>query len=354
MKNTFIILLLIACVACQNKSTQTSHAKEAVSVVDIKGTQILKDYFEIQEVYVVDSLLLAKNNRKSITKLFSVFDKKGKLLVRFGKAGKGPSDFEKEVLFSNQVQRNKEGDICIWLYEINYHRMRMINLSKTIYAKTVVIEKEIVIEVPFLEDPQTPFYVNSSLIVENASNLNMNMYKLCFYNPQIKKITKRVDLLPQLEKPSNDMVAIQYDYNYLFSNTLSYQPEKGFVAVMYKMDRIDFMNIKGEITKTIAKGIAAKSVAKFSDFPKKGDRIIYYVDLITDAENVYTLYNGKNPFKSLNQKDNVIKIYDWSGNLKAVFNPQEPLIKIAVDAKNNMIYGVTEDYDVYKYNVRLP
>ncbi len=294
---------------------------------------------------------MSKNNVNSNKKAFSVFNKAGKLLVRFGRIGQGPNDFEQQVIFSNQIQRNKKGDICIWLYEINHYRMRMVNLSKTIKNKTVIIEKEI--DVAGLGDPFTPYYINSSLIVGNISNLDLNMDKLRFYNPITKKVVKRVALLPQVEKPSNDMAEIQYNYNFLFTNLLSYQHQKGFVAVMCSMDRMDFMDLHGNITKTIANGIAQKSSASFSDFPKDKDRIVYCCEMTTTDKYVFVLYNGKNNFRNINRKDNVIKVYDWNGRLKSIFNPNEPLIQIAVDEAENIIYGVTEDYDVYKYKVKL-
>ncbi len=349
MKKIIVVCFVLSLFTCQKGTKTTDQSKKKVAKIEIKGQQILKEHFEIQQIYVVDSLLVVKNNNTT-ERLFSVFNRKGEFLTGFGRIGQGPDDFESQTAYSKQISYNKSGDICIWLYELNYQRLRLVNLSKTIVSKSAVIEKTITI--PSSLNFMNPYCIDSTLIVGNVINLDMKMDKLRFYNPISKETVKRVPLLPNVETDKKDMTTIQYDYNSLFVNFLNYQPNRGFVTALCAINRMDFMNLKGEITKTVSdNSLDDKNTYKLSHFPKDSERIVYNCHMTTTANYVLTLYNGINNDENLDFKNNVIRVFDWNGKEKLCLKPSEPLMFIAFDEVNDVLYGVTEDYDVFKYKL---
>ncbi len=338
-------LLLFAC-----KTDKKQEQKKEVAKIVIKGEQILKEYIEPQIIYVVDSLLLTKNN-PTAKKLFSVFNKNGKLLTSFGRVGQGPNDFGAMVMYYNQVTYNKAGDICIWLYEMNYKRMRKINLSKTVKEKTVIIEQTIPI-LPSLNF-MSPYYINSDLIVGNINNMDLHMDKLRFYNPISRKVEKRVPLLPKVQLETKDAATILTEYNSLFVNALGYQPEKGFVSVFANINRMDFLNLKGEITKTILDNtLDDKITYELSDFPKDAERVVHNFFMTTTSNYIITIYNGVDSYKNIDWKNNVIRVFDWNGEEKFSLKPTESLMFIAYDEANAILYGITDEFDIFKYDLK--
>lgn len=345
MKQIILLVLFLGVIACQTQK------KESQPMVEkLKGEQILQEYFEIENIFVVDSLLITKNH-KSSSRLFSIFGKNHNLIMGFGQLGAGPLDFENEVYFNNQVYYNNNHDICIWLYEIHHHRLRLVNISKTIKNRTIVIEKEVDIK-PNL-NMENLFYIDSLLVVGNVNNMDVYMDKLRFYNPVSKKLEKTIPLSPKVKLGKNRNINwIQYEYNSLFVNKLSYQDRKGFVAGMVEMDRIDFMNSDGVILKTVSGNRLYEKSSVFSDFPKGNKKTVFYLDVVALKKNVYTLYNGKDTYENINLNNNVVKVYNWEGVLVKCFAPTEPLYKIAVDEIDNILYGVSEDDNkIYKYDL---
>lgn len=348
MKKYILLLLLFIIISCQSKKNKSQGGDD--ELLEIKGEQVLQERFMIQDIFVVDSLLITKNH-KSASHLFSIFDKRENLIMEFGQLGVGPLDFEEEVRFNNQIYYNENNDICIWLYEIHHHRLRLVNISKVIKERSVCIEREVDIKPNLnLEDL---FYIDSTLVIGNVNNLDIDMDKLRFYNPILGKMEKTVALSPKVKNDNKkDISTIQYDYNSLFINRLRCHSSKGLVAVMMEMDRMDFMNMKGEITQTITNSSAKKNAYRLSDFPKGSKRKVFYLDVATANKNVYTLYNGKDTYETLNLKNNVIKIFDWEGKLRKCLKPQESLFRIAIDEENAVLYGVSDDdYKIYKYDL---
>ncbi len=338
-------LLLFACTKEKKKVT-----KEKKPILEIQGKQIFQKNIEIQKIFVVDSLLIAKNHPSS-KKLFSVFTKKEELLGSFGQIGQGPNDFDKYTSFFNQSFYNKKGNICIWLYERNYHRLRLINISKTIQNKTVAIEKEV--NVPPNLNMKTVYYVTPELIVGNISNLDVNMDRLRFYNPILNKIEKRIPLFPKVKKDKKDITTIMYDYNYLFSNKLCFNSNKGFVCAMSIVDRIDFISMKGEITKTISdRKINEDREYNFSHFPARLNRTVYNYGITTSDNYILVVYNGVNSYSNMDMTNNIIKIYTWNGNEKIWIKPTEPLRRIAFDEANSILYGIDENFNLFKYELK--
>ncbi len=342
----FFTIGLFSC-QCTTKTGEESFKK---GIVEIKGKSFLKDYFEIKKIYVVDSLLVTRNNRGS-KKLFSVFNRKGKLLMKFGQVGQGPNDFESYTKYNNQWFHNDAGDVCIWLYERNHHRLRMVNLSKTVQSKNVNIEKEVNIP-PYL-NLISPYYVNFTLIVGNISNLDTQMDKVRFFNPILNKVEKKLTLLPKVKRETRDITKIQYDYNSLFVNQLCYHPSRGFVDATQAINRLDFISLDGEVTKTIlGSDIDDDELYNLSHFPKRFERMVYYYTMTTTDKYVFTVYNGVDKLKNINRKNHIIRVFDWEGIEKLRLKPVEPLRTVAFDEVNSILYGVDENYDVFKYDLK--
>lgn len=331
---TFLLSLLLA-ISCTKKKNSLSIKEEKLF-----GKKIFENKYNIFNTYFLDDLLLIRNIPDKNTPVFSLFKTEGEKYIHiadFGKTGNGPNEFENEVYYTNQYN-NQNGEIKIWVYEMNRSKYSQINISKTLKTRKVILDEEIRIK-PGLSF-QDLFLIDDNRIVGNSDNLSIKMSRLTFYNPFLDSVTKRIELDTKIENlKKNDLNYTQQSYNPIFLNILRFNSKKNkLVSAMVSLDKIDIFDENGNLEKSIfnSENIVSE-VEEYISNPKT-----YYSDLVLTDNFIYTLYSGdftSNYYdKSTSTK---IKIYDWNYNLKAVFDLSESLNFISVDEKNKKIIGVS-------------
>mgnify|MGYP000495302338 CR=1 FL=1 len=337
-KNIILILITTLFIVSCNKSKKQGTISS--KIYNLKGTNIFKDKFNIYNTYFIDSLLLIRNmpdKNSSVFSLFKVDQDSYSHIYDFGKIGDGPSEFENEVYYTNQFY-TLNGELKIWVYEMNKTKYSLINITKTLEREKVILDKEIRIK-PGLSY-QDLFYINENKIVGNSDNLSLKMKRLTFYNPILDTVSKSIKLNTKIKNlKKNDLNYTQQSYNPIFLNILRYNSKKEkLVSAMVSMDKIDIFNTDGDLEKSIFnKNNKIKEVKDYESNPKT-----FFADMVLTNDYIYTLYSGELTSdyygKSLPTK---IKVYDWNYDLKAVINIKESLNFISVDEENAKIVGVS-------------
>ncbi|RBW59557.1 hypothetical protein DS884_07425 [Tenacibaculum sp. E3R01] len=347
LKKTLLLGLIII-YSCQISDKNKKEIKASL----IKGKEIFKDKFNIQNVYLVDSLVLVKNISTKEGYLFSIFknDDEHTPIHNFGKIGDGPNEFEESVYYTSQYTTDSDG-IKLWVYEMNRNKFSQINLTKSIDTKSIVISQSIRLK-PGLSFKEL-YFINDNNIVGNQDNLTLKMNRLKFYNPLNNSITKNVELLTKIDNPKkNDINYTQQNYNTLFLSTMRYNKKQNkLVSAMVSMDKIDVFNTNGTFIKSIDN--IKTPIKDIEEYNRKAK--IFNADLFLTDKYIYALYSGDSMSDYFEKSSPTrIKIYDWNYNLKHVLSTNESLNFITVDQENKTIIGVSILQEkTMKYHIKI-
>lgn len=352
-KNNYIfsvfIIFSIFFFACEKQTGEIS------KTYSLNGKEIFENTHNIENAYILDSLLLIKNYAIKDSFAFSLYvpstNNSYKHLLDFGRIGNGPGEFEDQVYYTTQYSSQR--DLKIWVYELNENKYSLINLSNTLKNKEMAIDKVIRIKpgVSF----QTLFFINDETIIGNVNNLDLKMDRLRVYDAVHDTVVKKVKLFPEIKNPKkNDFVFTQNDYNTIFISDLKYHPKKNkLVSSMYAMDRIDVFDLNGNIEHSINNH--KKRILNVIDYAKRNEIRIYHYGLALTDNFIYSLHNGGELFSDITDKNlhNKIKVYDWSYNLKFTMNLDEYISYITVDEEKGTLIGVSSaEEKILKYNIK--
>ena len=348
-RNIFIIALVLTVISsCQKESKKQPEAKQ----YNLIGEKIFEEKFNLYDAYIIDDYLLVKNISGKDGFAFSLYsNNKGTFtpILDLGKMGSGPYEFETEVYYTNQFVK-ENGDLKIWLYEINKNKYSLINLTESISNKTTTVERFIRVK-PGLSF-QDIYFLSDEKIIGNVDNLKPKMSRLLIYNPSDNSVVKTVGLMEDIENPKkNDLGYTQMNYNPIFLNLLRYHPKKKkFVSGMVSMDKIDIFDTDGNLENSIDE--RTKKIQTVDDF--LDDQRVFNADVELTDNHIYVLYSGELSDeyygKSLPTK---VKVYDWDYNLKYTANLDASVNFITVDEKNDYIIGVSiTEEKILKYNLK--
>ncbi|MCH2032516.1 MAG: TolB-like 6-bladed beta-propeller domain-containing protein [Tenacibaculum sp.] len=340
-KNNFKIIPLylfafLAIASCVSKEAKNN---EVISEISLNGRNVFEDKFNLQNLYLIDSLVLTKNLANKEGSLFSVYNNNDEYehLFDFGSIGDGPNEFEAGVYCTTQFERDNDG-IKFWVFEMNRNKLSQIDLTSTLEKKSLVISKSIRLR-PGLSFKEV-FHVTQNVIIGNPDNLSLKMNQLVIYDGLNNRVSKNIPFPFDFEnQKSNDINHTQQNYNALFINNLRYNQRRNkLVSGMISIDKIDIFNTDGSLYKSLMnEGDKAFDFDANMKEPKG-----FNVDVQLGDKYIYVLYSGdsmSNYFE--NSTPTKIKIFDWGLNLKHVLKTDASLNFISVDENHKKIIGIS-------------
>lgn len=115
-------------------------------------------------------------------------------------------------------------------------------------------------------------------------------------------------------------------------------------GVLDQVEIIDLLNSKNNISAVIS-----ENTLTWNDFRKKNiDEIKEYFLSQPRCNEKYIIALHNN-----NDYEKELLLIDWEGNGIAKLKLKEDLIDFDIDWEQNIIYGITEDEEVYKYNIDI-
>lgn len=273
-------------------------------------------------INVAGNYLLMKTGEAN--KIITVYDLDGKYVGAFGNIGNARNEFTEGYSMNNQCINGN-----VWGRDRNVRKLYSFSIDASLKAKTPVIAKSFDVE----HGANNAFYVNDTTIVYDCASVDNISLKTV--NP-VTKTSQGIELF----KPQQDAMNI-----YAMRSAINL--EKGVIAMgMQFVNQMNFISIKGQDKKSVSLYKDATIVENYED------RTIYYGCVAPTDKYVCALYANlpmKNIMKGMpapNPRE--IHVFDWDGNFRKKIVLKENVSIITFDKNNNM-YGLTEDGEVYKY-----
>jgi hypothetical protein len=345
---TGIMIILSSC----NQREKETESVFSETEKQLNGTVLIeeKELLDPWTIRVMDSLLVVGNsNGLPLIEIYNRFSKK--LLCSFLTKGEGPL----EVLALSQLQNNGKK-----LFISDLFSRRMLSVDKGGIDKG-----EVTVE-PFfnlngcsdeiIEVVKKNAYLNEKYnIVSTADNrgrlglINRKDKTMSFFYP----FTESEVLFSELSS---------YINNDLFSFDMTVCSQNNRVALSTHMaDILDIFEYKEDKLLSVwhhqtflPNGI--KILTFENTFPQAfytQKSKIGYFDITSSNKNVYALFGGASEEEGVHFYANRIRVFDWNGENRFEIRTDYPLKRIAVDAEDRFIYGISHDDDESPVIVRF-
>lgn len=277
----------------------------------------------VQNQYAIWSDPLNSDNQFHIVDLYV-----NKEIGKFGNIGNGPEEFVTPDFF---VSSNNE----IIVYDMNNDKMSVYSIDSINRGKKALVS--------FYKQKTKGF----TRIIETESK------QLIYFNPNNKKPfqTEKGDIFG--EYPFNEKEEVQNNYNILQGN-IAYNPDRKlfvystisfpYMAIYKKnKDKFDLIReYKEDISYSISEGKLILNKKKMGMM-----EITLTKDFIVALQRDYR-YDQTDETKvgrDFNKLPHTLFVYDYKSNLKKIIDLKLPILRIASDSKNNMVYAITLNPD---------
>lgn len=249
---------------------------------------------------------------------------KGNFFVK----GEGPDEF---LTFSIL---NQEQDSVLYVQDFQRKVLYGIDMAATISGQQSIIEKRI--DYNAFTDPLQVFYCSDSLLLVKDVDFNNGV---CYYkyNPY-SRYKERIKVYHSMVRPA--------DLDYIMSIADGLKPDaKMIVSLTGTLNQIDILNLEdstANLSFTTSKDLITLEDVKTSERENRD----YYLSLPKSSDTlIFALYQqrgGKKEFHVIN----------WSGQALFRLGVNEDLRDFSIDWKQERLYGITTNDEVYSYNLK--
>ena len=330
---------MIGLIAC-NQHSKNIFAEREVLIEKFKEERKLVYEIFLSEIYgyfdivsLNDQLLLFSRLREN---LFTVYDTQGDSIGSFGTIGQGPNELLNNR-WTGQSNIDSTGN-KIWINDVSNARLVEINITKSLIENHCVFEK--IIKTPSLSI--NCFFDNDSiLIIEQQGAQN---YKLFGVNTLSNNNLFNQDVyLKNSENPFSIYKSI-INVNSKFTKVLFVMQSLNMVNIF----DIETMNRKSFVIDKSYRPMLVNALDRNTKLPKW----VYYIDAVATTDRIYTLYLNQSYEESFAvEKEMEIHVFSWDGEALFRYKIDNYLEAIAVDEKNQYIYGLGLDEILYKYKI---
>lgn len=260
-----------------------------------------------------------------------------KEIGKFGNIGNGPEEFVTPDFF---VSSEKE----ITVYDMSDDKMCVYSIDSISKGKKALVS--------FSRQKTKGF----TRIIESGDK------QLVYFNPENKEPfqTDKGDIFGKY--PFDEIGEIQNNYNILQGN-IAYNPDRKLLVyttisfpymAIYQKDKDKFSLLreyKGDINYSISENkiILDREKSGMMEMTLTKD---YIVTLQRDYRKDQT--NETKVGRDFNQLPQTLFIYDYRSNLKRIIDLKTPILRIASDTKNNLVYAITLNPDFVIVKCELP
>jgi|GEM_PF-6553181 hypothetical protein len=356
-----LLLLITGCANSDNKSGSQSKELSIFDVILLDAEVINteeNEIYRISQVSLVDTLLVIS----SLTdhKLLSTYDHDGYPLNTYGTFGRGPNDIKVPIpRFYDSVVLND--DTYLSSYNMNSMNLDVLNLSRTIDEKKVVIDHTI--ELPKSLFPVIkPYYINNELVVAYYNDTDMKVLNgksgLTTYYPNTGRFSTIQFPLFSFDQPEleNDF-EYQLAYQGINAWLSDFNSSKNRIVLAHALGSQIFVYEIQNDSLNLIKDFHYGNVQQDSEFNyskfKDGDGLARkFIDIQATNDFIY-LNVSKEPLDQISYGDEnreLIKL-DYDGNLitKYQFPDSLKIEFFTVNESKSLFYGIDVSQDkLYK------
>ncbi|TFV93599.1 hypothetical protein E4S40_15260 [Algoriphagus kandeliae] len=344
--NLFLTLLFLNCTSREiSDNILYFSEKDLPTVKKLEGEK-----YEIQEIVNPRSVFLKEDfiiviERKNVrdSKFHLIDLKTGEYLRSKGVDGMGPG----EVTVITQIEDTGEPG-KVWAYDPEIRKFSKYNINDS----SRLAEEE-------FKSPETSFFLTTIAWTKNETLFGSTVDGWSKYLHLTKKgdtlalLGNWADMIKNKDLP-NGYLAEELDANLisnLFQGIIKSNSSKShLVEVGTFVDYIDIIDIEEKNILTIygpSKDIQDFTIGYSMSYqmPDFGtNSTLRYLDVYPGKKSFFALFSGKS-FRELSNPDNLNRIFefDYKGNILNHYQLDFPILGIAVDEENKVIYGVTVD-----------
>jgi len=336
---TFLLIaLLTSCKESKEESflTVTNRIIQLNEASVLKGKRVDLEIMGLCDGFCADSLFLFKSlETRNGIKLYNcnTLEFCGELF----KIGKGPGEYI-NLVTNGQYENTSEG-IKLWVSDNHLRRIRKINLTRSLQEKKVIME----LEYSYRGDFFSPYYINDTCIVTEFY-IGNNM-SFCAFNPVNQKRTDFFNFFNQ---------DLKGDDLFYVSGNSGIKPDKSKIAyamIYLNQVLITSMDGKDRFSVSIGPPVSKDKVDRTS----RRNKVEYFTSVAVTNNQIWLLYQGstRSDIELSNTKEpSQIMVLDWEGNLLHYFRLQKRLIKIFIDQTKSFLYGIDNEENIIRYNIK--
>jgi hypothetical protein len=332
-------LIVVLC-GCENKTDNSVEIRTFPEIISLEG-QPINDITVLSRgnvaLCVIDTFLVIQTGEEKILKIYGTSTHN--LLAEYGDSGEGPEEFMRPVLVKQVKYDSENKSPIITVYDIARRRVNFINILNLISKKGVIHEQK---PLPKGDSYMLHFYfINDDFLLAKPEGEGR-----FFHYDYGSGETKIIPYLPKIDFPIKD----EYLYP-IFRSFVSVNMDKGLIAAApMLLGGIDFFDLNGnylrstifDSTEKLANTLTiAEDTGIFNPFH-------YISDIDAKGEFIYGLnYNNLSTdiYDHGNNSNLKVEVFDWEGNpiKEYILNDNRFIETLAVDLKNNRIYGYCRD-----------
>lgn len=301
------------------------------------------------DLCVIDTFLVIQKREEKILKIYGT--NTHDLLAEYGDLGGGPEEFMRPVLVKQVKYDSENKSPIITVYDMSRRRVNFINILNLIRKKGVIHEQK---PLPKGDSYMLHFYfINEDFLLAKPEGEGR-----FFHYDYGSGETKIIPYVPKIDFPIED----EYFYP-IFRSAVTVNMDKGLIAAApMLLGGIDFFDLNGnylrstifDTTEKLANTLTiAEDTEIFNPFH-------YISDIDSKGEFIYGLnYNNLSTdiYDHGNNSNLKVEVFDWEGNpiKEYILNDNRFIETLAVDLKNNRIYGYCrdeKDSNIIIYNMK--
>ena len=350
LRNSIIIILLaILFFECTSKEASDNilyfSEEDLPTIKRLEGEKYnIHEIVNPRSVFLKEDLIIILERKNVRDSKFHVIDlKTGEYLRSKGVDGMGPG----EVTVITQIEDTGELG-KVWAYDPEMRKFSKYD----IYDSSRLAEEE-------FKSPETSFFLTTVAWAKDETLFGSTVDGWSKYLHLTKKgdtlalLGNWADMIKNRDLP-NGYLAEELDANLIsnvFQGTIKSNSSKSYlVEVGTRVDYIDIIDIEEKKILTIYGPV--KKIQDFSigysmsyQMPDFGmNSTLRYLDVYPGEKSFFALFSGKS-YRELSGPDNLNRVFefDYEGNILNQYQLDFPILGIAVDEENKVIYGVTVD-----------
>ena len=338
--------------------TEKAFKGDLVSFKSVESEKTVKpEIYEMKDshipLFAVSDTIVLFYNSMAEGFSFSAFNlESGKLLGKFFPCGHGHGEyvtvspvfqiFEEKGQKKTLIQAPNEDYVMIW------------NITKSLETGSTVCEKT----TKYGYDENMPVSVFHCEIVDDDKVLT---YRGGIHNPKTGEVTapiwqtwsydgsKHLMDISLFRPIKNDDPNVMPES--FFAGAASVKPDRTkFVEAMLYLPQITIVDVKSGK----GKGFLMKDLDDYSIFSTDmSGASYYYRDVQSSDDFIFALWSGKQ-IKEYKMEEGMdeVHVFDWDGNMIKKIRLSEPVQKIFLDTKRNVLYGCNAEGDrLYRYEI---
>ncbi|PZX48871.1 TolB-like 6-bladed beta-propeller domain-containing protein [Algoriphagus chordae] len=344
--NLSLIVLLLVTSCTKSDSPPVFMGKPPTYIQFNKSVELVGELLPIEviaakNIFIIDTLMIFPTPALD-TLYHAISTRDHKWDRSFIAKGEGPNQFDNAL--SPLSAKKMEGDLLISFYHKARQGIFHYNLTRSFHQGNDFFQDTIPLGI--LTDIYRAYQINDyEVFVDNMDFININQ-QYSIYDRKSKQLIRNDNAMISSLKSHGDTYL-------LATNTIFSNPQLKYAGAMVFADQLNIFDLANP-EKSFAIS-ASKKPTSLMDvsrtlMPFKKE---YYLDLRESNNLLFGLYANFGRKEWVNGDiPAVIHVIDWDGNPICKLSTKEKLVNFDIDPENNILYGLTEKQEVYKYDLK--